>query len=137
MKSIIFAKTEIDKIAGRLLEEAGPKKKWAFQGDMGAGKTTLIKSICQQLGVEEEEISSPTFSLVNEYEGKEGPIRHIDLYRLEQFEEALDIGLEEVLEDLNYAFIEWPELIESLLPADTFRLKIEALDESNRKILFL
>lgn len=127
--------------APQLLRFAAERRKFAFYGDIGAGKTTFIQTICQQLGVREA-VVSPTFALVNEYSyldasGKEQVIYHLDLYRLKNIQEALDIGIEQLLYDDNYCFIEWPELIEDLLPEDVVRIKIEALNNSTRKIVFL
>ncbi|NNE29050.1 MAG: tRNA (adenosine(37)-N6)-threonylcarbamoyltransferase complex ATPase subunit type 1 TsaE [Saprospiraceae bacterium] len=115
-------------------------KKWMLQGDLGSGKTTLVKAFCKVLGVQEE-VSSPSYSLVNEYEGVwEGEtirIFHIDLYRLESIEEALGIGIEEYLEGDSFCFIEWPDLIRPIWPHDSQEIKLLIEDESNRKILFL
>lgn len=107
----------------------------ALIGEIGAGKTTLTKLICQALGVKEV-TSSPTFSIINEYKGKEHTIYHIDLYRLNSEEEIISIGLLELLDQENdYCFIEWPDLIEDYLPKDTLWLKIEATNlEGERKI---
>lgn len=92
------------------------EKIWLFQGEMGAGKTTLIKSICTHFDVEDE-VNSPTYSLVNEYHTKDGrKIYHFDLYRIEEEEEALDMGIEEYLYSGELCLIEWPEKIRNLLP---------------------
>jgi len=117
------------------------RKKMIFIGEIGAGKTTFIKALCAQLGVEEK-VTSPTFSLVNQYsyfdkEGHEQLIYHLDLYRLKNREEALDIGIEDILYEDAYCFIEWPELIEDLLPDNIVKISIEIVDDSTRKILFL
>ncbi len=106
-------------------------------GDLGAGKTTLIQTICKQLNVIDE-VNSPTFSIINEYKTETNEsIFHLDLYRLKDENEALDIGIEDYLYDDNYTFIEWPEIIESLLPDNLMRIHIENIDNSTRKILFL
>lgn len=125
-----------------LLDYAGGRKKMAFTGEIGAGKTTFIQAFCRSLGVAEAEVVSPTFALINEYEytseeGKARPIYHMDLYRLEDIEEALHIGIEDYLYNDDYCLIEWPELIEALLPEDTVRIKLQILGDSIRKILFL
>ena len=126
--------------AQQLLTYGGKQRKFLFEGEIGAGKTTLIKVICEELGVDDM-VSSPTFSLVNEYEytanGKQHTLYHMDLYRLKEIEEALDIGIEEYLDNDAYCFIEWPELIEPILPESVVRIKIEIIGDSNRKILFL
>ncbi|MFN6379855.1 MAG: tRNA (adenosine(37)-N6)-threonylcarbamoyltransferase complex ATPase subunit type 1 TsaE [Flavobacteriales bacterium] len=101
---------------------------FAVEGSMGAGKTTTINAICKAMGIEES--SSPTFSLVNEYETKEKvKVFHFDLYRLESLREALDIGIEEYLEAEAYSFIEWPEIIQAILPHPHYRMTIEDKEE--------
>ena len=119
---------------GKELLEAYPKERiYAFVGKMGAGKTTFIKALCCSLGVEEQ-VSSPTFSLVNEYRGSvEKTIFHFDFYRIETETEAYDIGLEEYLDSGNYCFIEWPDKIDSLLPPSFVLIKIKEL-EGKREI---
>jgi tRNA threonylcarbamoyladenosine biosynthesis protein TsaE len=99
--------------ASQLLKFAGNEKIFLFTGDMGAGKTTLIKSICSGLKVKDT-VTSPTYSLVNEYEGAETTIYHFDFYRIKNEEEAFDMGFEEYVYSGNYCFIEWPEKIENL-----------------------
>jgi len=142
MELIIKEITELNKIIPSLFEAAKGRKKWCFHGEMGAGKTTLIKAIGAYLGVQEE-VTSPTYSLINEYEFKDtnsnktSLLYHMDLYRLKTFEEALDIGIEDHLESEEYCFIEWPELIESILPEDTVKISIEIVKDSERKIVFL
>ncbi len=101
-------------------------------GDLGAGKTTLIKECCRLLGVEDT-ISSPTFSLINEYRSDK-PIYHIDLYRIETVQEAIDIGIEEYLFSGHICFIEWPQIIESILPDELIICKLENLDNFTRKL---
>ena len=124
----------------KLLDASSGKRKWMLQGDLGSGKTTLVKAFCQILGVKEE-VSSPSYSLVNEYEGsldgKVIRIFHIDLYRLNTIEEALGIGIEEYLEDESFCFIEWPELIRPIWPPESQEIKLIIEDNSHRKILFL
>lgn len=125
-----------------LLDYIGNRRIVAFSGEIGAGKTTFIQAFCQHLGVVEP-VTSPTFSLVNEYqyEPKEGEplqsIFHMDLYRLEEAEEALDFGIEEYLDSGAYCLIEWPELIQSLLPEDTVWINVGIVDDSTRKMLIL
>ncbi len=132
---------ELAALAPTLLELAGTRRKWVFQGDLGAGKTTLIQALCRALGVADA-VTSPTFALVNEYvrttpEGQHEPIHHLDLYRIRTLEEALALDLEDMLFDPYYLFIEWPELVESLLPDDVVAVRIEHSEGSGRKILFL
>ncbi|MEN7546795.1 tRNA (adenosine(37)-N6)-threonylcarbamoyltransferase complex ATPase subunit type 1 TsaE [Rapidithrix thailandica] len=102
---------------------------WLFEGAMGAGKTTLIKAICQMKGVEDT-VSSPTFSLVNEYLTRDQELLyHFDFYRIDEEEEALDIGIDEYFYSGNYCFVEWPSKIEGLWPAK--HLQIEVIPDSN------
>lgn len=109
---------------------------FAVEGTMGAGKTTTINAICKEMGIEES--SSPTFSLVNEYETKEKvKVYHFDLYRLESLREALDIGIEEYLEAEAYSFIEWPEIIQPIMPLPHYRMTIEDTDQNRVIRVFL
>ncbi len=104
-----------------------------FYGDMGAGKTTFIKSICRVLGVADT-VSSPTFSIVNEYESPQGPVFHFDFYRLKNETEALDLGYEEYLYSGNYCFIEWPEKIPHLLPDHALKVQLTITGDQERII---
>lgn len=114
----------IQETAADFLRSFPDKKIFAFQGELGAGKTTFIKALCQQLGVKDS-MSSPSFSLVNEYKSEdENPIYHFDLYRLKNAQEAFDIGMEEYLYSGNYCFVEWPERAEGILPEETVHVKI-------------
>lgn len=107
----------------------------AFHGNLGAGKTTFIKSICKALGVKEN-ISSPTFSIINQYKTENNnTVFHIDLYRLKDMEEAINAGVEECMYSADLCFIEWPEKVSSILPADTVNVFIEAVDANTRKII--
>lgn len=137
MEFTIQKATELEQVARQLLHFAGARRKFAFYGEIGAGKTTFIQAICRQLGVQEA-VVSPTFALVNEYtSATEDTIYHLDLYRLKNMQEALDIGIEDMLYDAHYCFIEWPELIEELLPEDTVRIKLSFVADSTRKVVFL
>ncbi len=104
-----------------------------FNGSMGAGKTTLISTLCKNLG-SNDDISSPTFSIVNEYISNIGKIYHFDFYRIENIEEAFDIGLEEYLYSDDYSFIEWAEKIEELLPKSYLIINISIHSEIERSI---
>lgn len=133
---ITYKLAEIPEAAKELLSVCKNRKKFAFYGNMGAGKTTLIKAVSKELGSRDEAVS-PTFSLINEYKCSSagaGSIYHIDLYRIEDLQEALDIGIEDYLYDDNYCFVEWPQVIEALLPEDIVRVKIDTIDKNNRKI---
>jgi tRNA threonylcarbamoyladenosine biosynthesis protein TsaE len=122
--------SELPGAAKSFIAKMGQHPVFAFYGEMGAGKTTFIKEICRQLGVEEN-ITSPSFSLVNEYITKHGEvIYHFDCYRLKNTEEAFDIGAEEYFYSGNLCFIEWPERIEELLPADTVEVNITVYNEA-------
>ena len=130
-----YTLSQIDSIADTLVREVLPHshKVLLFQGTMGAGKTTLIKALCEQLGVGDR-VSSPTFSLVNEYQSPLGTIYHFDLYRIEQQQEALDFGIEEYWDSGAWCFVEWAERIPSLLPASYTEVLITALDEHTRRL---
>lgn len=122
---------EVDEAANWLIDQCSDQAIWRFYGPMGAGKTTLIKSLCSQWGVREE-VNSPTYSIVNEYIGTEGKIYHFDFYRLNNVEEALEIGVEDYLYQGNRCLIEWPELIEELLPNNTPQITLSSIDEHTR-----
>jgi len=122
---------ELKDAAKQLIEFGDKEKIFLFYGDMGAGKTTLIKSLCECLGVHEP-VTSPTFSIVNEYEGEKARVFHFDFYRLKNQSEALDMGYEEYFYSGNYCFIEWPEKIADLLPPHYIRINIQVLDSNER-----
>lgn len=110
---------------------------FAFYGNMGSGKTTLIKSICKELGVEDS-INSPTFAIVNEYEDKEQrTIFHFDFYRIKSLEEVYNMGYEEYVYSDAICFMEWPELIEELLPEETTKVYIEENGQGEREVKIL
>ncbi len=133
--SLTYTIDNIAAVAVNLIANS-PSKIILFYGEMGSGKTTLIKSIASKLGYTKN-ISSPTFGLVNEYQIAEGLIFHFDLYRLEQEEEAYDIGFEEYLYSKHWVFIEWPEKIPNLLPDNCTKINIEILNYNERKITYL
>src|ERR1700743_1696629 len=126
---------ELKNAAKQLTEFAGAENIFLFYGDMGAGKTTFIKSLCEQLGVNET-VTSPTFSIVNEYQGRGIKIYHFDFYRLKNQNEALDMGYEEYFYSGDYCFIEWPEKIAGLLPPHYIRIGIQVLDNNERRLTF-
>ncbi|MEJ2904008.1 tRNA (adenosine(37)-N6)-threonylcarbamoyltransferase complex ATPase subunit type 1 TsaE [Pedobacter panaciterrae] len=123
--------SDLDQAAIALLDFAGTEKIFVFEGDMGAGKTTFIKVIAKALGVKEL-VSSPTFSIVNEYEGKGNIFYHFDFYRIKNLQEAYDIGYEEYFFSGNTCFIEWPEKVEELLPEHYIKVEIKMLSENER-----
>lgn len=117
-----------------LLKEHEPHRVFAFDGQMGAGKTTFIKKLCEEMGTLDV-VNSPTFAIVNVYDVErpyKGEVYHFDCYRLKDIREAMDFGAEEYLYSGNYCFIEWPEMIEALLPEDTVWVKIEPQENGNR-----
>lgn len=125
----------IDDAAQELIDVIGDRKVVAFYGGMGAGKTTLISEVCHQLGVSEK-VCSPSFAIVNVYKDRSGKlINHFDFYRIKKIEEAYDFGYEEYFYSGDLCLIEWPELIEELLPEDTLRFEIVTDDENTRTII--
>jgi len=126
---------EIQNTAEQLMRFAGDEKIFLFYGDMGAGKTTFIKSLCASLGTDET-VTSPTFSIVNEYQGKTAKIYHFDFYRLKKQDEALDMGYEEYFYSGDYCLIEWPEKIADLLPQHYIRVDIQVLGGEKRQLTF-
>lgn len=135
MEIIINSLDEIAKAAKTFAQAIGQRRIFAFEGKMGAGKTTFIKALCLHLGVQDA-INSPTFAIVNEYEDGQGkPIYHFDFYRLKQLSEAYDMGCEEYFYSGNLCLIEWPDIVESLLPEDTVNVKIEEIADGKRRII--
>jgi tRNA threonylcarbamoyladenosine biosynthesis protein TsaE len=122
--------------AKKFLEKTRGNKFFAFFGDLGAGKTTFIKALCNELNVVDI-VSSPTFSLINEYQSESGElIYHMDFYRIESIKEAYEIGLEDYFQNDNYCFIEWPEKIDELLPNHVIYVKITENKNGKRIIEF-
>ena len=119
-----------------ILKQTEPHRVFAFDGPMGAGKTTFIKKLCEEMETMDV-VNSPTFAIVNVYDVEQpykGEVYHFDCYRLKDIREAMDFGAEEYLYSGNYCFIEWPERIEALLPEDTVRVKIEPKENGDRKL---
>ena len=124
----------VRKSAGLLLNHFPDERVFALYGKMGAGKTTLIKAICRELG-SKDNITSPTFALINEYTTFSGTlIYHFDFYRIKKLEEAYDLGYEDYIYSGNYCFIEWPEMIESLLPEGIVKVRITESEEGARLV---
>lgn len=127
----------LSKAAKSLLKKAGADKRiFLFNAPMGAGKTTFIKALCAHLGVKEN-VSSPTFSIVNEYRSSNGPIYHFDFYRLKDEREAYDLGYEEYFYSGNYCFVEWPQKITNLLPDEALFVEIAITGPQSRTIRLL
>ena len=125
----------INEAAKQFVAQIGDHKVFAFYGSMGAGKTTFIKAVCEELGVEDV-ITSPTFAIINEYTGQEGTIYHFDFYRIKKLEEVYDMGYEDYFYSGALCFIEWPELIEEVLPEDAVKVSITEKEDGSRAILF-
>ncbi|HXD92465.1 MAG TPA: tRNA (adenosine(37)-N6)-threonylcarbamoyltransferase complex ATPase subunit type 1 TsaE [Bacteroidia bacterium] len=138
MNKLSFASVTIDvlnHVTHDIIEHLTDSKVILFYGEMGAGKTTVIKEICRQLGVTDS-MSSPTFSVVNEYRTSGNKIiYHFDLYRIKNMEECLDLGMEEYLDSGNYCFIEWPEVALPLLPEKYYSLSIKTEKDNTRSII--
>jgi tRNA threonylcarbamoyladenosine biosynthesis protein TsaE len=124
---------QLPEAAKAILDNSAGNKIFLFYGDMGAGKTTLIKTLCEEMGIDEP-ATSPTFSIVNEYIGWNSRIFHFDFYRLKTQTEALDMGYEEYFYSGAYCFIEWPEKIPDLLPDHYTTVSIKVGDDNSRLI---
>ena len=137
MKIIIDNIESIGKAAKEFVAQMGEHTIFAFYGKMGSGKTTFIKAICEELGVEDV-ITSPTFAIVNEYHTAttDEVIYHFDFYRIKKTEEVYDMGYEEYFYSGDLCFIEWPELIEDLLPDDAVRVSIHEIEDGKREVEF-
>ena len=124
---------ELGNVSEALLRLGADTSVWLFEGQMGVGKTTLIKALCSHLGVTTH-VQSPTFSLVNEYDAEGRTIYHFDFYRIKDETEALDMGVEEYFDSGDFCFVEWPGKVESLWPLNYMQLHLEA-DETGMRIL--
>ena len=134
MEIIIRSLDQIEQAARIFVQNIGTRKVFAFYGKMGAGKTTFIKAVCRALGVEDV-ITSPTFAIVNEYTDATGsPVFHFDFYRIKKLEEVYDMGYEDYFYSHNLCFLEWPELIEDILPDDAMRVSITEQEDGSRVI---
>ena len=137
MEINITSLADINEAAKQFIENMGDGKVFAFYGKMGAGKTTFIKAICEELGVDDV-ITSPTFAIVNEYQSATtgDSIYHFDFYRIKKLEEVYDMGYEDYFYSGSLCFLEWPELIDDLLPDDATKVTIEATDNGGRVVKF-
>lgn len=122
---------ELPQIAKKITYFANGLKVWLFVGELGAGKTTLIKELCKFMGVMDE-VSSPTFAIINEYLADNKPLYHFDFYRLKNEQEGVDIGVMEYFDSGAYCFIEWPQKIQNLLPDEFIMIDIESLGDEKR-----
>lgn len=138
MKMNVTTLAELPGAARELINSLGDRTVIAFHGEMGAGKTTFINELCRQLGVETDETSSPTFALINEYRSDTTAelIYHFDLYRLESLDEAMDLGVEDYLDCGALCLIEWPDVIDPILPEDTVDVTITVNEDGSRTIEF-
>ncbi len=137
IKEILIPSTEaLPEAANEFLELMDDYTVYAFDGEMGAGKTTFINALCRALGVEDDPTGSPTFSIINEYRSDTTAelIYHFDLYRIENLEQAFDIGIEDYLDSGALCLIEWPDRIDDILPDDTVRVKIDVLPDGSRRL---
>jgi len=134
MKIIVTDKSRLGDAARQFLKETAGSRLFAFYGQMGSGKTTFIKALCNELGVTDT-VTSPTFTLINEYK-RPGhlPVFHFDFYRIKKITEVLDFEIEEYFDSASPCFMEWPELIEPLLPAETMRVAITVAGSGSRVI---
>jgi tRNA threonylcarbamoyladenosine biosynthesis protein TsaE len=129
---LIKDKKNLHQASRELLKQTGENRLLAFYGAMGSGKTTIIKAICEVLGAVDI-ATSPTFTLVNEYKTTTGEsLYHFDFYRIRKTEEVFDFGIEEYLDSGSYCFMEWPELVEDILPAETVKIRITVTDDEHR-----
>lgn len=133
MQFLIHDLSDLPVVSRQLVNELKDYPVWLFYGEMGAGKTTLIKALCEELGVEDQ-ASSPTFSIVNEYSTAKGPIYHFDFYRIKSEQEAMDLGYEEYFYSGHPCFVEWPELIPSLIPDNAVKIAIRLMSNGDREL---
>ena len=134
---VIASLTDLDRAAREFLKEIGDNTLVAFYAPMGAGKTTFTTAVCKVLGVQEDAVSSPTFAIVNEYRAANGdPVFHFDFYRINKLAEALDIGLYDYLDSGYLCLMEWPEIVEELLPEETLRVHISVQADGSRLLVW-
>jgi len=130
----IFDLAQINSVAAALWKEGKQYPVWAFHAPMGSGKTTFIHALCKVLGVDEA-VSSPTFAIINDYQSRDaGLIHHMDWYRLKDEAEAIEAGVEDLLNSGARCLVEWPEQAQGLLPDNTLHIRLEILDEQTRRI---
>jgi tRNA threonylcarbamoyladenosine biosynthesis protein TsaE len=136
MRQRTFGLSELESISKEIVDAAKGLNVWLLEGEMGAGKTTLVKAIAKELGIKEM-VASPTFSIINEYKAdNKRPVYHFDFYRMKNEAEAYDIGANEYFESGNLCLVEWPEKIPTLIPDHYFKIKLEINDHQSRKIYY-
>ncbi len=135
MEQILTSLADMAPAARAFAEQMGDRTVFAFYGPMGVGKTTFIKALCAELGVDDV-VNSPTFALVNEYRSATtgALVYHFDFYRVRKLEEVYDMGFEDYVYSGAVCLIEWPELVEDLLPEDTVRVRLEELPDGSRRL---
>ncbi len=134
MRIVVADRSRLKEAAKHFLKETEGHRIFAFYGQMGSGKTTFIKALCKELGVTDI-VTSPTFTLVNEYKRPGiSPVFHFDFYRIKKITEVLDFGIEEYFDSDSFCFMEWPELIEPLLPDEALKIIIEVQSDGSRII---
>lgn len=133
--TITFQEENIQQAAAQFVQAMHGATVFAFYGKMGAGKTTFIKALCRELGVADT-VNSPTFAIVNEYEDGQGePVYHFDFYRIKRLSESYDMGCDEYFYSGHPCFVEWPELIEDILPQEAVRVDISELPDGSRQVI--
>lgn len=133
-EGLVYNLDNITEVARKFIDGIGKNRIFLFDGEMGAGKTTFIAEVCRLLGADDD-LGSPTFSLVNEYADKEGrPIYHFDFYRIDNPQEALEIGVEDYFYSGNLCFVEWPDRLGNLIPEEAVVVRIEENPDNSRKI---
>jgi tRNA threonylcarbamoyladenosine biosynthesis protein TsaE len=130
----VQTQNELPTVATKILQFCGNEKVFCFNAQMGAGKTTLIKQLCKQLGYDGI-VSSPTFPIINHYTNHQISIFHIDCYRLKDADEAIQVGMEDCIYSNNYCFIEWAEIAKKILPLNTIQVTIEITGTESRKVI--
>jgi tRNA threonylcarbamoyladenosine biosynthesis protein TsaE len=130
---IVYTFQDIQEAAALLWDSVKDRKVLAFHGDLGSGKTTFIRALCSQLGIKDP-VSSPSFSIINEYDTRSGRVYHMDLFRIKDEDEAIRAGVEDCVNSGFTCLVEWPERAGGIFPSDTLNIFMEVLDEQTRKI---
>ena len=133
-QKLTYNLNSLSQVVHTLIQEGKDEPIWLFYGEIGAGKTTLIKEICVQMGATPSILSSPTFSIINEYPTGNSVLYHFDFYRLKGESEIMDLGIEEYFDSGRYCFIEWPERLGEMLPTNFFKISITHSGDTDRII---